>query len=157
MFQLQSELKLIQNSHHIIPIPEDIGSEIHAKLGKRVICEVNGKIIHSAVQKNQYLGYFITVGKGTKKKMGAASGDSLDINIRKDNTPFQMEMPEVLLEVLNTDPDGLKAFEDLTDGKKRSIMHQINSAKSIDTQINRALKIVEQLKMGTWGVRRKKE
>ena len=45
MFQLQSELKLIQNSHHIIPIPEDIGSEIHAKLGKRVICEVNGKII----------------------------------------------------------------------------------------------------------------
>lgn len=156
MFQLQSELKQIQNSHHIIPIPEDIGSAIHAQLGKRVICEVNGKNIHCAVQKNQYLGYFIGVGKGTQKKIGAESGEELALIIRKDDTPYQMEMPEVLYEVLHTDPEGLKAFENLTDGKKRSIMHQINSAKSIDTQINRSLKIVEQLKMGTWGVRRKK-
>lgn len=59
-----------------------------------------------------------------------------------------MEMPEVWLEVIESDHEAAEAFEKLTPGKKRSILHMVSSAKRMETQINRALKIAENIKMG---------
>jgi uncharacterized protein YdeI (YjbR/CyaY-like superfamily) len=42
----------------------------------------------------------------------------------------------------------MSVFEDLTDGNKRGLIYVVSSVKSSDKRIERALKIVEKLKIG---------
>ena len=133
---------------HYIPIEEKIALKIHETMGKRVICEANEYRFHCAVQRSNRLGYYIMASKATLKKIQAAAGDEILVKIEKDRTKYQSEMPEELRAVLDTDPEALVIFEGLTPGKKRSIMHLVNSAKQVDTRINRGLKIAENLKLG---------
>ncbi len=146
--KLTTTLEKSGNSTHYIPIPEKIGEEIITRLGKRVICKVNGNKIHCAILKSQKLGTYIMVGKSTKEKIKANYKEELNLEILKDTTEYQIEIGEAFQEVLNTDEEGKIRFKALTDGKKRSLIHQVNRAKNIDTRINRALKILEKLKMG---------
>jgi uncharacterized protein YdeI (YjbR/CyaY-like superfamily) len=88
------------------------------------------------------------VGKATKKKLGLEVGEELLLEFEKDESEFKMDVCDELLEVLSTDEEGQAYFNALTDGRKRSIIHYINKAKQSNTRINRALKIVEKLKMG---------
>ncbi len=133
---------------HFVPIPEAQGKEIIEKYGKRVICEINGGVVHCAIQKNKDIGYFIMVGKSTKEKIKVDYKEELQLLIKKDDSKYKAEISEELWEVLKTDIEAKEYFEALTPGKKRTIIHRINKAKQSDTRINRALKIAENLKMG---------
>jgi len=144
----QSKLSKTANNQHYIPIEEALAVQAIQAFGKRVLCQINGKELHCAIHRSSQLGYYLMIGKKTKKQLALEMWDELEIVLQQDESDYQMAMPEVLLEVLATDPEGMEKFEGLTDGKKRSIMHLINSAKRVDTQINRALKIVENLKRG---------
>ena len=133
---------------YYIPISEANGDVIIELYGKRVICMVNGNKIHCAVQKRKEVGYYIAVGKATREKIKADYKDPLQIEVRKDDSKYQMEVPEELEEVLETDLEAKAHFEALTPGKQRSIIHHIGKAKHSNTRINRALKLAENLKMG---------
>jgi len=146
--KLKTRLEKSGGSMHYIPIPDEIGEEIIRRFGRRVICKVNGNQIHCAILKRQSIGTYIMAGKSTREKIKANYKDELNLEILEDTTEFQMEVGEVFQEVLDTDEEGKIRFKELTDGKKRSLIHQVNKAKNIDTQINRALKILENLKMG---------
>lgn len=149
IIKVVTRLEKSRNNTHYIPIPEEIASPILDTFGKRVLCMVNGHAkLHCAIMKHRDIGYYITVGKATKAKIKANHGDELCLEITKDESEYQAELPEELKEVLLTDEEGLHRFENLTPGKKRSIIHYVNSAKQMDTRINRALKILENLKMG---------
>ena len=145
---VKATLVLTPNGYHYLALPTQDAEILREKFGKRVLCTaVGGGTIHCALQKNKNLGYYISVGKKTKQKLGIEPGP-VELKIEADNTPYQMEMPEALEEVLLTDPDALSIFESLTDGAKRSIMHMVDSAKRVETQVNRAIKITENLKLG---------
>jgi len=58
-----------------------------------------------------------------------------------------MELLEELEEVLKTNVIAKKRFNELTPDKQRSLIHHVNKAKHIDIRINRALKILDNLKM----------
>ena len=155
--KIKTTLKKSANSSHFIPLQEEVAKSILDKIGKRVLCIVNGKgRIHCAIQRSNSIGYYITVGKATKKKIMAEAGDSLVLEIRKDESAYQAAVPEELSAVLETDEAAIVAFEKLTPGKKRSIIHYISTAKQSDTRINRALKIVDYLKMGVTDLRQMK-
>ncbi|MEL6675582.1 MAG: YdeI/OmpD-associated family protein [Bacteroidota bacterium] len=131
-----------------IPLPEDIALQAQTELGKRVICEVNGIPIHCAIKRSNRIGYYIMAGKSTVQKIQAEPGDTLNLVLRKDDTPYQMAMCAELEEVLFTDPEAEAFFKRLSDGKKRSLIHHVSKAKHSDTRINRALALMENLKRG---------
>lgn len=145
---IKTYLKQVGQNMYLIPIPEKMGIEIHEKFGKRVICIVNGNKIHCAVQKSKAHGYYIGAGKDTRKKIQVHPSDEFELTILEDNTKYQLEVPEELSEVLETDPEASERFEALTDGKKRSLIHHVGKAKQSITRIDRALKIAENLKFG---------
>ena len=59
-----------------------------------------------------------------------------------------MPMPEEFQEVLNQDEEGRQLFEQLKPGLQRSFLYYINTAKMVDTRINRSLQLIERLKTG---------
>jgi hypothetical protein len=147
--KLKSNLIRTESNYHLIPIPGDFALSIKEKIGRRVLCVINGeKHLHCAIGRSNEFGYFIMVGKATKKKLGLEVGEELLLEFEKDESEFKMDVCDELLEVLSTDEEGQAYFNALTDGRKRSIIHYINKAKQSNTRINRALKIVENLKMG---------
>ncbi len=52
-------------------------------------------------------------------------------------------MSKELEEVLKTDIIAEERFHQISLGKQRSLIHYINTAKNIDTRINRAMKFLK--------------
>ena len=88
------------------------------------------------------------MSKAAQKKFKIQVDEPVTMEICKDDSKYQIEMSEELEEVLKTDVIAEERFEKLTPGKQLSLIHHVNKAKNIDTRINRALKISENLKMG---------
>lgn len=147
--RLITTLKKRGNSSHFIPIDAPKAQQIIRTFGKRVLCVINDTTaIHSAIQKNKHIGYFIMIGKSTKAKINVKSGEAIVLHIEKDESKYQAEVPEVLEEFFAIDEEALAYFDALTSGKQRTIIHYISNAKRVETQINRTLKIIENLKFG---------
>ena len=131
-----------------IPIPAKEGKTIIKKFGKRILLKINGEQIHCAIQNSKQIGLYISISKASQKKFKINFDEKINFEILKDESKYQIEMSEELEEVLKTDIIAEERFKLLTPGKQRSLIHYINKAKNIDTRINRALKISENLKMG---------
>lgn len=131
-------------------VPEPIGAELKEAFGgRRAICTLStGFEFHCAVMPRKSGGHTITVGKKLRKRGALEAGEMYEIVLSRDESEYQMEMPEELKAVLETDPEAMTRFKALTPGKQRGIMHLVGEAKRVDTRINRALKVVENLKRG---------
>lgn len=148
MMKLKSQLETAEYNMFRIPIPSQEAENIISTWGKRVICTVNGNTIHSAINKNKNIGYHIILGKKTKQKLNLELGESFELTLSKDDSDYQMDISVEFQEVLNTDPEGQILFEKLTPGKKRSLIYYVSSAKQSNTRINRAIKIMDNIKLG---------
>jgi len=136
MILVESSLVNSSGSSHHIPLPEQKAKAILEKMGKRVLCTVNGNVsIHCAILRSSAFGYYIMVGKATKKKIMVEANESLKLKIEKDNTTYQAEMPEELAAVLETDEEAATIFDKLTSGKKRSIIYFIAKVKKSDINV----------------------
>ena len=96
--------------------------------------------------KNSY--YYITLGKRIINEANIKTKEILDIAFKEDKSELQFEIPEEFREVIETDPEARKIFNSLTDGNKRGLIALVLQVKSIDTKIERSLKIAEKLKFG---------
>ncbi len=150
--KIKTKLDRSGNSHYI-PIDSEMGQKIIDRFGKRILCTIKGHTLHCAILNKKELGRYIMVSKTAKEKIKAEYGDELVLKISKDTSEYQMEVSEEFQEVLSTDEEGILRFEKLTPGKKRSLIHYVGKAKNSDTRINRAIKIVENLKMGMTDLR----
>ena len=132
-----------------VPVPERIGIQFHENRNRRVQCQIDDQApFQCALQRNKVFGYFMGMGRKLQKQHSVGIGDEVRITIWPDQTKYQAPMPEALAAVIETDPDLQTIFEALTPGRKRSIIYMVSSAKRTETQINRALKIGENLKRG---------
>lgn len=116
---------------------------------KRVICKLNDQLeIHCAIMYKKDGGHFINIGSAICKKLNIKEGSKLTAVFSIDNSEYQFEMPEELQEVLNTDFEADEVFQSLTKGNQRSLIYLVSQVKSSEKRIERALKIVENLKSG---------
>lgn len=146
---------LITRSTHalIAPIPEEIVIPLKAKQVKRVIVEVKGHRLHCAIQQSKAHGAYIYFGKRVSKSLGILEGMELEVTIEPDTTTYQASLPEELEAALSTDAEATEIFDSLTPGRQRSIIFMISKLKRSESRINKALFIIEQLKMGIRDVR----
>ncbi|MAZ72477.1 MAG: hypothetical protein CMC70_04955 [Flavobacteriaceae bacterium] len=90
----------------------------------------------------------ISFGKRYQKELGVTSSDFFKLQIIEDTTKYGVAIPEEFSTVLETDREAFELFKKLTDGKKRSLIYYIIRIKNIQTRVDRALLICENLKMG---------
>jgi len=137
--------------HHgaSILIPAEIFVDFESAGVKRIICTINGKRkLHAAFHKKEG-ETFVMLGKQMAKDFGLLPGDEIDVTFEADTTRYQMAVSEEFLEVLATDVEGEKLFHQLTSGKQRSLLHAINMVKSSNLRIEKALRLMENLRNGT--------
>lgn len=121
---------------------------INAKI-KRVLVELHGIQFHLAIQNSKELGRYLMLNADIMthylKHGGSLSGE-MTVHLTPDNSELKFKPSEALNEVLSQDAEAFKAFELLTDGKKRGLIYFIEQAKSIEIRIKRALLTAEKLK-----------
>lgn len=134
---------------HYVMIHDEILTPFLSKKIKRVICKINDTLdFHGAFMPKKEGGFYINIGSSICKKLNLKLGDEVTLSFTEDTTEYQFDMPEELTEVFYQDPDAFSVFEGLTDGNKRGLIYLVTMVKSSEKRIERALKIVEKLKMG---------
>ncbi len=71
-----------------------------------------------------------------------------DEGIKPPKVERELELPEELIEALESDPELAQAFESLTPGRQRSYMFALNSAKTSATRVARIIKYRDKILAG---------
>ncbi len=130
-----------------IHVPAKVYDKITMDGNKRVLCTVNGhEYFHAGLLPRGDGDYYIILNKARMKAFGLSLGDTVQIKLEKDKSKYGMRVPVEFEEVLGSDDEGSAWFEQLTNGKKRNLIHMVAIVKSSDIRITKSLIIMDHLK-----------
>lgn len=131
---------------HIL-VPKDIHDKLVTDSNRRVICRVdNYEAFHAGLMPDGNGHFFIIMNKARMKAFKLVIGQEVSVSLEQDTSKYGMPMPKEFEEVLSTDAEGEKFFENLTDGKKRNLIYMIAKVKNVDLKITKSLIILDHLK-----------
>lgn len=128
------------------PVPNKIAIPLINGDNRRVICIINGeKEISSGLMPfGEY--WYLLVNQSLKKELHLEIGDTVSLELKKDESPYGMPMPEELATVLEQDAEGNAQFHNLTPGKQRNLIYLVSNVKNVESRLNKAFAIVDHLK-----------
>jgi hypothetical protein len=110
----------------------------------RLKCEIDHKISYSCGLNHLGDGnFFIIVATKYMKQLKKEPGETVQFKIYEDPNPLGVEEPEVLKVLLEQDSNAKSTYNQMTDGKKRSLIYTIRGTKNIDTQVSKILEFLE--------------
>jgi hypothetical protein len=113
----------------------------------RVEGTMNGAPFALAVLNMKDGSRFFSVSASLRRAARMKVGDRVDVRF-KIVDPDKLDVPEELEAVLAQDDQAMKAWEKLTTGFRRSLIHYITSVKNVDSRIKRAIDLMERAKAG---------
>ena len=129
-------------------VPEFVFKALAEGEDRRVICVLNEKITYQCAMLPRGDGsYLITVNKKLRDQLKLKPGSQFAVSLSKDHSEYGLPMPEEFAEVLAQDAEGNKLFQALSPGKIRTLLYIVGNVKNSDKRIDRALAIVEHLKL----------
>jgi hypothetical protein len=140
------------NSMHYVEVPAHIIDELGGKLKMRLLCTINNTLTFPCgpTALGNGSGY-ISLNKKRMEELGVRYRDELTVSLVKDPSKYGMEMPEELNELFRQDKEGEKRFKLLPPGKQRYIIYYVNMVKSSQLKVERAIRLIENLKKTTIG------
>jgi hypothetical protein len=93
-------------------------------------------------------GYHIVVNAQARAAAAIESGDSVHVEVKKDDTVRVAEVPPELAARLRTDLDAKEAFESLAPSHRREYARWVAEAKLPQTRVRRSEVALERLKAG---------
>lgn len=122
------------------------------KLNHRVVIQLNSKISWQGgiVALGDGIGY-ITISTARMKKLDIHLNDVVEIKLEKDTSKYGFDMPEELDELLKQDIEGYIRFEKLKPSIQRYIIYYIIQVKSSEKRLERALTLINNLKLTNEG------
>lgn len=130
-----------------IRVPAEIVEKLDSGQRPRVYVTINDYTYRSSIA--PYTGdYFIPVSAAVREAAGVAAGDEIEVSVRLDTDPREVEVPEDLASALAANPEAAKFFESLSYSNKRRIVLPIEDAKTAETRQRRIDKSVEKLRSG---------
>lgn len=132
---------------HIIEVPANIVKKAGGAGKSRFICTVNKKVSYPCGLMALRSGLaYISINKSRMSELKLKMGDVVEVELVPDESEFGMPVPEELQELLEQDHEGDDRFRALTPGKQRNIIHYVSGVKSSQLRIDRALKLIGNLK-----------
>lgn len=115
---------------------------------RRLVATVNGKVswkcgLMSLGEGNAY----ISITQKRMKEAGIKDGDRISLRLEADHSPYGLDVPEELAAVFDGDPEGFSRFQRLKAGKQRYVINYVATVKNPDKRIERALLLINNLKM----------
>ncbi len=132
---------------HYVEVPANIVKKLGGLNKHRWLCSLNKhpKFQCGMMALGEGRGY-ITVSKKKLKEFSITLGDKIDVTLELDKSEFGMEVPEELTEIFAQDPEAEKRFMNISSGKQRNIIYYVAGVKNSDKRIERALKLINNLK-----------
>lgn len=133
----------------VLIVPEEIVEALGGKQTKRVLCTLNGRPLRRALQYMRTGERFLLVSKTLRRELRLGAEDLVQVTLAPDPAPEQVDLPEELVEGLAAWPEAEAAFNRLTPGRQRNLVHYIDTAKRSETRAERVVKLLHQLADGT--------
>jgi hypothetical protein len=148
IFRFTSPLSQVKHAliHTVIIVPHDVVARLPA--GRiRVKGTFNGAPFALAIQNMKDGSRFFSVGAPLRRAARIQPGDKVEVVFRIVD-PDKVDIPKELGAVLEQDAEARTAWENLTSGYQRSLIHYVTSVKNVDSRIQRALALLERAKAG---------
>lgn len=100
-----------------------------------------------AVQHRKDGSRYFSVSASLRKAAGIRVGDVAVLRFQIVD-PDKLDVPEELEAVLSEDDEAKSAWDKLTTGYQRGLIHYITSVKNVDSRIKRAMALLDRAKMG---------
>ncbi|NNE32713.1 MAG: YdeI/OmpD-associated family protein [Winogradskyella sp.] len=141
---LSNKMRIVLPNEHIL----DFITRNEKRI--RVVTKFEKKSIefYAALKKDKTGLYYIYFSKAKQKELGIFQNDYFTLQIFEDTSKYGVEMSEELQAVLLTDFEAFQIFENLTPGRKRSLIYAISRYKSPQTRVDKALILTQNLKKG---------
>ncbi len=132
---------------HYVEVPSHIVKKLGGLNKQRLYCSINEKVRYSCGLMALSEGRaYISINKKRMTDLQLKLGSMIDVVLEPDTSTFGMEVPEELEELLKQDPEGEARFLKLSPGKQRNIIYFVSGVKSSQLRIDRALKLINNLK-----------
>jgi bifunctional DNA-binding transcriptional regulator/antitoxin component of YhaV-PrlF toxin-antitoxin module len=131
-----------------ISVPEDVITGLGAGKRPRVAVTVTGAEAHSYSATVGIMAgdFLLPVSAEVRAAAGIAAGDRVDVDIELDAAPREIVVPADLADALSAEPGAREFFDGLSEGNRRRLVEQIESAKSDETRGRRLAKTVETMR-----------
>ncbi|MEM6588740.1 MAG: YdeI/OmpD-associated family protein [Pseudomonadota bacterium] len=129
----------------VLPLPDDVTDALLAQGAKRVDVEMNDCPFNMALTKAPVIDQvFIYTGKKVLAEAGIEPGELIDVRMRKADNDAVDVPNDLLLAIRQSGVMG--AWEALTPGRQRGLVHTVTSAKREETRRGRVAKLIAELK-----------
>ncbi|MEM8906591.1 MAG: YdeI/OmpD-associated family protein [Bacteroidota bacterium] len=142
--QLIKQLEKRKGGYFYLRIDAEVVNQFEKKRATRLICTIDDKVSYRCGLNHLGDGhFFIILASKYLQQLHKKFGDKIHYLIEVDPNPLGVEVPEVLTVLLQQDEAAKVQFDQLTDGKKRSLIHTINRVKNIDKQVQMILDFLQ--------------
>ena len=130
-------------------VPDEVAIRfVSGRKPERVRCRLNDSVdFQCAIRPMSDGRFYINLATGIRQKAKIKLGDNLTALVVKDDSEYGRDMPEELTVLLEQDREGNQLFQQLPGSHQRGIIHYVASAKSVQVRIDRALKMINRLKV----------
>lgn len=128
------------------PINKQLIEQYEKNSKTRFICTIDDSYTFSCGLNHLGDGnYFVMLTKDRMNNIGKSVGDSIAIQLVEDTSKLGVEIPEVLEILLEQDPRLNAKFVQLTPGKQRSIIFQMNKIKDLNKQVAKTIELIDSI------------
>ena len=132
--------------HWFFAVDKNIAEQFINGVDRRVVCTVNQTIkYHCAIHGDGTGGYRIMLNRERCKKLGLVRGETISVELEKDQSEYGVPMSEELREVLDQNPEADSIFHSFTKGRQRTLIYWSDNVKSSEIKIRRALVMTDHL------------
>ncbi|MEL6800398.1 MAG: YdeI/OmpD-associated family protein [Pseudomonadota bacterium] len=129
------------STYTILRLPPWIETALVAEGARRVEGEINDHPVNLALTRAPVVdGAFLWAGKALLGAAGITPGEVIDVRLRKTD-PDIVDVPADVTAALHS-TGATAAFEALSAGKKRGLLHQVETAKRADTRARRIAALI---------------
>jgi hypothetical protein len=113
----------------------------------RFVCTVNKELTWKCGLVSHGAGKaYILLNKKQMQTGKFTVGQEVSVVLKKDASKYGMDVPAELKELFAQDEIGKERFDGLVPGKRRYIIYYINQVKRADLRIERAVRLISNLK-----------
>ena len=145
--ELSAKVQLLdprKGGYHYLFVDKEVVAQFPKQNKTRLQCTINDYTFPCGLNHLGNGHFFVILGKEKMKKSGALLNELVQFTLAVDPNPLGVEEPEVLSVLLDQDRFAKKQYNQLTDGKKRSLIFTLQKTKNLDLQVQKIVSFLEE-------------
>lgn len=131
-------------TYTILRLPPEVAGALLAQNARRVEGEINDNPVNLALSRAPLVeGLFLWTGQTLLDRLDVAPGEPLEIRLRPAPAD-EVAVPEDVAAALRTG-DATAAWESLTAGRRRGLLHKVETARTAPTRAKRIAALLAEL------------